>query len=182
MTSFTNNASLTGTNGISEQFPDTVNVEREKLLTKGNGFNYNNVNQTVDWKVQYNYGEKHIDAAEAVIHDRFTDAMILVGDVKVTDKITGTPLLKDVDYKLDLIVGEGGKNGYDLTFLSPAGIDSAYDIEYTTKAVDRIYENVSVTNDVYTILKGTNVDITASHTFSRNIGVKDITSTNYANK
>ncbi|MBA9087806.1 LPXTG-motif cell wall-anchored protein/uncharacterized repeat protein (TIGR01451 family) [Fontibacillus solani] len=189
LTSFKNTAKLSGTNIVETEFPKTVPVVREQFLTKEKG-NYNRSNQTVPWKVKYNYGQKTINYSDAAatIHDRFDDDMILVdglSGVNVFDVSNGTrvPLSLGTDYSLTLVNEVDGVSGFDLTFLpnGNSSLNSKYDIEYTTQAKSRIYKNTSVTNTVYTELKGQPVKVSQLHTFNSNIGIKNV-STDYSSK
>ncbi|MFD1178040.1 collagen binding domain-containing protein [Paenibacillus puldeungensis] len=176
---FTNKAEIKGDNSISKQVDKTVTVQREKLLTK-QAVSYNEETQTVLWKVVYNAGEKLIPLADAIIHDRFDNGLELAGPVKVLDAAG-----KDVDSSLYTVTpvtdsSEGGKNGFDLKFKQ--GIDAAYTIVYSTKAVDRVYQNTTVTNSVYTTLNGKDNRGSAQQTLESGIGVKSLSGFDYSSK
>lgn len=181
LNSFTNDAVLTGTNIPSENVSNTVHIVREELLTKeGAVSSSDRTDQLVAWKVKYNYAEKSISQAEAVVHDRFNVNMNIVpGSFKVTDQ-NGVVLTENVDYLLNHISGVDGKSGYDISFLTP--INSKYDIEYKTQTDDRIYQTTTVTNDVYTTFNGNRIDRQARSYFYTNIGVKRDKLTDYSTK
>ncbi|WP_178075929.1 collagen binding domain-containing protein [Paenibacillus oralis] len=181
-TVFTNSANLTGDNGISAADDETITITRTPLFTKKDTY-YDKETQTVTWRVQYNYGEKTItQAGERLIHDRFNNSMELVdGSVKVLKPGTNVPA-DDITYKVDPVTdaSPGGKNGFDLQFESE--VTSAYDIEYQTKAIDRIYKDTQVTNDIFATVGGKERKGSDSFTFKSGIGVKSLGGINYSTK
>lgn len=178
-TSFTNAAELNSQQGNVARKNDTVNIKREKLVTKEAGA-YDDAKQTVTWTLKYNYGEKDIPQSDAFLEDRFEEDMELVpGSFKVTDALTGDELLASL-YQVTPVVGVNGKNGFDLQFTSD--VQAAYNIQYQTKATDRVFQNHTVTNDVVTELSGKETTATATHTFRSSIGVKSIAATDYSAK
>lgn len=178
---FTNGAKLTGDNGISAADDETITITRTPLFTK-KGTYYDKETQTVTWRVQYNYGEKTISQADALVHDRFNNSMELVKDsVKVLKPGTNVPA-GDIAYNVNPVTdaSSGGKNGFDLQFDSE--VTSAYDIEYQTKAINRIYKDTSVTNDIYATVDGKERTGSDSFTFKSGIGVKSFGGVNYSTK
>lgn len=176
--SFTNAAELKDRNGTVARESKTVTIKREKFVTKEAG-NYNQATQTVSWTVKYNYGEKSIPKTEASIQDRFnTDMELVAGSVKVYEAWTGDT----VDATLYNVtpVTVNGQHGFDLQFVND--ISSAYNISYETKATGRVYQNTTVTNNVYSELAGKETIAMAKYTLRSGIGVKSIASTDYSTK
>ncbi|MCM3699326.1 collagen binding domain-containing protein [Paenibacillus macerans] len=179
-TVFTNSAKLTGDNGVSKADDETITITRTPLFTKKDT-SYDKETQTVTWRVQYNYGEKTITPAdERLIHDRFNNSMVLVEDsVKVLKPGTNEPA-DGITYKVIPVTDDNGKNGFDLQFESE--VTTAYDIEYQTKAIDRIYKDTPVTNDIYATVDGKERKGSDSFTFKSGIGVKSFGGVNYSTK
>ncbi|WP_334076608.1 collagen binding domain-containing protein [Paenibacillus sanfengchensis] len=175
-----NNTATLKSNSTTVSASDDVTIQRKELVTKKAG-NYDPVNQTVEWTIDYNHGEKPIIEAEAFIVDRFPDTMDLVGDLIVTQVGAG-----EVDKsKFEVTKPDDlapGQNGFKLKFNS--GINSGYTIKYKTKYKSRVYDNVKVTNVVSTTYKGEETKKSASQTFSSGIGTKSLvkSATNYATK
>lgn len=181
-TRFTNQAELTGS-GISAQADKTVTIVRTPLLTK-EVVGYDLSTQTIAWRVKYNYGEKAISQSDALIHDRFTNSMELVpGSLKVIDAIGNELDNQNGDLYEATPVNDpspSGKNGFDLQF--KFAVVAAYDIVYETRAVDRVYRDTTVTNDVYAEVSGKESSYTDSFTFRSGIGVKSLDGVNYSTK
>ncbi|UMV46524.1 Ig-like domain-containing protein [Paenibacillus macerans] len=179
-TEFTNSAKLTGDNGVSKADDETITITRTPLFTKKDT-SYDKETQTVTWRVQYNYGEKTITpAGERLIHDRFNNSMVLVEDsVKVLKPGTNEPA-DGITYKVIPVTDDNGKNGFDLQFESE--VTTAYDIEYQTKAIDRIYKDTPVTNDIYATVDGKERKGSDSFTFKSGIGVKSFGGVDYSAK
>lgn len=113
---------------------------------------YHAENQTVDWTINYNYGEKSIP--NGTIKDTFGDSkMFLVdGSVKLYEvtfdpsgkPIRGNQLIEGVDYQLDSTDGKG----FTIHFLHE--VKTAIDIDYTTGYDGIINENTPIKNSVVT--------------------------------
>lgn len=178
-TYFKNTATLKS-NTTSENASDDVTIQRTELLTKKAG-NYDPVDQTVEWTIEYNHGEKDILKKEAVVEDRFPATMDLVGEIMVTHREGG-----DVDKSKYVVDGpkdlDPGQKGFTLKFNQD--INSGYTIKYKTKYNSRVYSDVTVTNVVYSTYKEEEINKSASQTFKSGIGTKRLvkSATNYATK
>lgn len=126
----------------------------EPLKKSGQESAYNPVTQTITWKVQYNYNQQEVAQANAWIEDRFdtTKHELVDGSVKVRQvgidgngKPAGTTLVNSNEYTLTG-VGTGFDDGFKLQFKND--IAKAYEIEYQTKTMDRVYKDATVTNTV----------------------------------
>lgn len=126
----------------------------EPLQKSGQESAYNPVTQTITWKVQYNYNQQAIAKANAWIEDRFdttkhelVDGSVTVRQVNIdgNGKPAGTTLVNSNEYTLTG-VGTGFDEGFKLQFEND--ITKAYEIEYQTKTIDRVYKDATVTNTV----------------------------------
>ncbi|WP_339846300.1 collagen binding domain-containing protein [Paenibacillus sp. FSL W7-1088] len=126
----------------------------EPLNKSGQESAYNPVTQTITWKVQYNYNQQEIAQANAWIEDRFDTAkqQLVAGSVKVyqvdidtSGKPAGKTQVDSNEYTLTG-VGTGFDEGFKLHFNE--GIKKAYEIEYETQSIDRVYANGTVKNKV----------------------------------
>ncbi|TVX88100.1 SpaA isopeptide-forming pilin-related protein [Paenibacillus agilis] len=182
--SFTNKATVTGTNQTTPlEAKTTVNVKYSKPLGKKN-LGYIRDKQLVNWSIQYNYNEQRIGQAKAYIEDHFDKSkMELVRPITVTQmKIdnngnatqVGVPLVEGTDYVIDDTVS----HGFTVKFLKD--IEHAYEIKYATKAIDRVHQNVNITNQVK--IPDNNDNITAGQTLTQAIFHKKPGAINYADK
>ncbi|MCA1294311.1 LPXTG cell wall anchor domain-containing protein [Paenibacillus sp. alder61] len=175
-----NNTATLKSDSTSENASDDVTIQRKELVTKKAG-NYDPVNQTVEWTIEYNHGEKDILKKEAVVEDRFPDTMDLVGGIMVTQ--LGGGVVDSSKYVVadpeDLAPDQ---KGFTLKFNQD--INSGYTIKYKTKYNPRVYSNVTVSNEVYSTYKGEETKKSASQTFKSGIGTKSLvgSATNYATK
>jgi LPXTG-motif cell wall-anchored protein len=126
----------------------------EPLKKSGQESAYNPVTQTITWKVQYNYNQQAISQTNAWIEDRFdtTKHELVDGSVKVHQvdidgdgKPAGTTLVNSNEYTLTG-VGTGFEDGFKLQFQND--ITKAYEIEYQTQSIDRVYKDATITNTV----------------------------------
>ncbi|MVP00990.1 collagen binding domain-containing protein [Paenibacillus lutrae] len=151
---YVNEAELSGT-GLSSPLPATasVPVQFSKPLTK-NSPAYDSASQTITWAVQYNYNEQTIAANDAWIDDiiETNQQELIPSSFEVYEMTidsggnaaqkTGTPLTENTQYTVTPTA-----TGFKLTFTD--AVDSAYEIKYKTKAVDRVHaDKVTVTNKV----------------------------------
>ncbi|MBC6134983.1 collagen binding domain-containing protein [Listeria booriae] len=147
---FKNNATLTADNLDDLTTSATVSAKYGKVLAKS-ATNYNSKDQTFDWTIKYNYGEKHISKDDAVIKDTFgSDKMILVSDsVQLYNmtfnqsgkEIQGAALVEGTDYELIPTA-----NGFEIHFLHD--VDGAVKIDYKTGVSDTLTENTNISNKV----------------------------------
>ncbi len=176
---YKNKAVLTGDGGYSKQDEYTVTVDFNEPLNKVL-VNYDTENQEMTWKIRYNYNLQTIPQAYTKLEDRFdTSKHIFVpGSVKVYDVPIdgngnpGAPLVTSSVYSATEVAG-----GVDFQF--GADVTTAYDIEYKTKAKNRIYGDTPVTNEV-TMHGG--LTKTAQGTFTEQIFVKRVDSSNFNSK
>lgn len=128
----------------------------EPLNKSGQESAYDPVTQTITWKVQYNYNQQTIAQASAWLEDRFDTAKqrliassLRVYEVQIqSDGRPGTRTEVDPANYTVTGVGTGFNEGFKLQFNND--IDKAYEIEYDTQAIQRIYENETVVNTVNT--------------------------------
>ncbi|REK71182.1 LPXTG cell wall anchor domain-containing protein [Paenibacillus paeoniae] len=182
-TTYTNLATVSGTDlttplSKSANVPVSYSEPIEKLA------NYNKNTQSVQWTVRYNYNEQPIALADAWVKDTFDTAnhelvanSFSVYEMTIADNGSASRKGAALTYNTDYTVTPAG-DGFTLAFAS--GIDSAYEIIYSTKSINRIYaESISMTNTAAMI--GGKSD-TESVTFSQAIFSKSVRSVDYANK
>lgn len=181
-TTFNNEAVLTG-DGISKKDDATVTVGRGKPLSKEKT-KYDEATQTISWAVNFNYNEKTILAANAVLNDLFNNTQDLIPtSVKVYpvtidgngNGIKGAVELASSEYTVTPTTATG-LNGFDLKFNND--IHSAYRIEYQTKANGRVYDDTTITNKV--TYNGETKP--ATNDIKQHILHKTYSNVNYANK
>jgi LPXTG-motif cell wall-anchored protein len=152
-TSFTNKAVLTENGQAVAESAATVSIQRgvglNKSVTK-----YDSGNQIISWAIEYNYNEKDITEANAVLTDLFNDTQQLIEGSLAVYPVTfdasgtaskGPALVADTDYTVAAAAGANQK-GFKLQFKKD--ISSAYRIEYQTKSADRVLSNTTITNTV----------------------------------
>lgn len=155
---YTNEAAITANESeYDESDVGRVTVSFNEPLNKsGQESAYDSVTQTITWKVQYNYNQQSITQSNAWLEDRFdTTRQRLVADsinvYEVEIQSGGRPgtkrLVGPENYTVSG-VDDGFNEGFKLQFNS--GINKAYEIEYKTQAIPRIYENETVVNTVNT--------------------------------
>jgi len=182
-TTFYNEAVLTGDGGISKKASTTVTVGRGKPLSKEK-IKYDEATQTISWAVNFNYNEKTILGANAVLNDLFNNTQDLIPtSVKVYpvtidgngNGIKGAVELASSEYTVTPTTATG-LNGFDLKFNND--IHSAYRIEYQTKANGRVYDDTTITNKV--TYNGETKQ--ATNDIKQHILHKNYSNVNYANK
>ncbi|ANS76796.1 hypothetical protein AWM70_21250 [Paenibacillus yonginensis] len=177
--SFTNTAVLSGDGYTPESASATVNVSRGAELAKTAG-NYDKVTQTVNWQIQFNYGEENVAKEDARLTDYFNDTQQLVpGSLKVYNVTFGSggDPVKGSEYSGFVVedpAPEEGKEGFSLQFNSD--IHSAFIIEYQTKAKEPVFQNTNVNN---TVTWGT-YEASASKGLEQVFGIKYFDKANYA--
>ncbi|MGE6578005.1 collagen binding domain-containing protein [Paenibacillus xylanexedens] len=152
---YENKVELTGDQMDIETDIGRVTVSFNEPLNKsGQDSAYDPVTQTITWKVQYNYNQQAIAQTNAWIEDRFDTAKheLIPGSVKVNQvnidssgEPAGTTLIAPEFYTLQG-VGTGFDAGLKLQFKN--NINEAYEIEYQTKSIDRVYADTTVSNTV----------------------------------
>lgn len=150
-TNFTNNASFSGTNLQAVPASATVNVTRGAYLSKKSS-DYHSATQVTYWEINYNYNESSVLKDDAVLKDYFDDSQELVkGSVKVfpvnflTDA-AGTVGSTEVSNYTVNPATQPEKNGFELKFNE--NINSAYQIQYQTKAIKRVEGPETINNSV----------------------------------
>ena len=176
---YKNGATLTGEDDFELKTDATVAVTRGAPLAK-EATDYDDVSQTIDWEVRYNYDEKVITQPEARLTDVFGDdnqslkensfEVYLVSIDPDTGDETGEELFSD--YTLTLT-----DNGYTLEF--DEDISDAFKIKYTTETKDRVEEDGNVTNEISDEFDNS---AEGSQSIGQGILIKNNTSANYENK
>ncbi|NGP46536.1 LPXTG cell wall anchor domain-containing protein [Bacillaceae bacterium SIJ1] len=182
-TEYTNDVTLTSENVADLPASATVTTTRGKALEK-EAIDYDKNNQTITWEIRYNFNEKIIPEAEAILNDRFTDSHHLIEDslevFKVDINEDGDPvndqLVPQGQYTLTPIVTDGEKEGFNLQFNQ--NISNAYKIIYKTEADNRVIESGDITNEV--TYKGETVDDTQPT--GQVVGKKRYSNVDYENK
>ncbi|AWB44569.1 cell wall protein [Paenibacillus sp. CAA11] len=146
-TNFTNTAILSGTNYQDATASATVGIKYGDLLKK-KAVNYDPVHQTIDWEINYNFGEQAIPQQKALLSDAFTNtdtqSLEELAVYEVTFDSSGNMIQgsKVSNYTLT----DNHQGGFELQFNSD--ITSAYVIKYRTKVSVPVYEDATVTNKV----------------------------------
>jgi len=150
---YTNTVKLDGTDFTEQTDVGQVTVSFNEPLNKQNT-NYDSETQTITWKVQYNFNQQSLEQDNAWIEDRFDTAKqkLVEDSVKVTqvqinpDGSVGSSTVVDPSQYSLLGVEDGFPDGYKLQFNT--AIDKAYEIEYQTQSINRVYANDTITNTV----------------------------------
>ncbi len=143
----------------------SVGVQRGHPIAK-KAAHYDSKNQTITWQIRYNYDEKNIAQVDAYLRDAFlkNDSQELMRESIVVKDVTidsnGKEMIGEVvekgdytvTYNVDGTVEEAGnpinrKFNFNLQFNKD--IDSAYIIEYKTKATDRVFDGIDIENRIY---------------------------------
>lgn len=152
--SFVNTAKFEGSNQLASQATATVTIQRLSDLGK-QASKYDQATQTIDWAIQYNYNEKSIPQPEAFLMDSFNDSQELIaGSLHVYPAVLDASgkealgaELPASEYTVSLTPAASGKAGFKLQFKH--AVTSAFKITYQTKAVHRVNDDATVTNNVY---------------------------------
>jgi len=177
---YTNAVQVTGDNHNPLTISSSVDVRFSKPLEK-QSTGYDPYTQTINWKIEYNYNEREIDQAKAWIADVF--------DTKVQELNVDSFVVNEMsidDNGKATVVRQLGKDeytvvkttdGFKLQFKNK--VTKAYTIEYSTKSIDRVYENGKINNKV-TMHDNTSKE--ASRDIYPVIFFKGHDDVNYANK
>jgi len=150
---FGNTVKLSGTGTPEKTAVGSAKISFNKPLTK-KAIGYDEPTQTIKWKVSYNYNQQTILQANAWLEDEFTAAgqELVSGSVKVSKvtlgqdgKPTGSTPIDPAPVTLKG-VGTGFEDGLRIEF--NADISEAYDIEYETKAKERVFAGRDIENKV----------------------------------
>ncbi|WP_052676009.1 collagen binding domain-containing protein [Paenibacillus sp. IHBB 10380] len=184
---FKNSVTLTGNDGqYTESDIGKVTVSFNEPLSKsGQDSAYNSTTQTITWKVQYNYNQQTISQPNAWIKDRFdtTKQKLVDNSVKVyqvdidnNGKATNRTLVDSNEYTIGK-VASGPDAGFNLQFKDD--INKAYEIEYQTQAINRIYKDETVSN---TVEIGDGTTKTGEKGINEVIFEKSVSKSNFQNK
>lgn len=179
LTSFQNQAVLSS-KGIEDATAEaTVSTSYGKKIDKARG-DYDSDNQTINWKIHYNYGEKDINNGSII--DTFQDEhMFLVdGTIKLYEvsfdqngrPVRGRQLVEGQDYTLDTSSG----HGFEIHFIGT--VDTAVDVLYQTGYDGIVDENTTITNAVKT---ETGEDDTSSGILNPQNVIKKLGQVDYTN-
>lgn len=178
-TEYKNNVSLNSSESTNLSTTATVAVTRGKPLEK-TSTGYDNVNQTIDWEVKYNYDQKEITKNNAVLTDTFNsenqqykaDSMAIysVSIDPETGRETGEELY--TNYSLNVT-----ESGYTVQFNED--INGPYKIKYQTETKNRVDNNLTVTNTIKDEFENTSGD---SQTMTQGILIKKYLGGNFKDK
>jgi LPXTG-motif cell wall-anchored protein len=152
--SYTNKAFFSGTNQASVNSSATVDIQRGTHLAKSST-GYNSATQTIDWEIKFNYDETNIAQAAARVTDLFENSQDLVpGSIEVHNLSLGSAGTEDLgsaltlnsDYTITPVPSDGTNQGFTLAFLHD--LNSAYQIVYQTKSIDRVEGDTRIDNTV----------------------------------
>ncbi|KAF1298342.1 cell wall protein [Enterococcus sp. JM4C] len=149
---FVNTATLT-----DDKHPDGLDARATVTNTFGKMIEkkrtgYDAAKQEFSWEIAYNYGEKKIAAAEAIIRDEMSENLILTGEPLIYpitfgpngEEIQGeTPLRAGTDYEF---VKNPTGNGFVIHFLQD--IERAYKITYKTQVNGIVTDVTAIENRV----------------------------------
>ncbi|MGG6311311.1 SpaA isopeptide-forming pilin-related protein [Paenibacillus macerans] len=154
---YVNKVVLTGNDNLyKEEANGSVKISfNEPLNKKSNA--YDPVKQSITWKIEYNYNQQALaqfDPADpdkpnaAWLKDQFdttkqrlADTSVQVYEVGSGKAVKRTGPIDPSEYTLTKTAG-----GFELQFNHD--ISSAYDIEYRTESINRVYANDRITNKV----------------------------------
>ncbi|ANE45785.1 hypothetical protein SY83_05145 [Paenibacillus swuensis] len=148
MTLLVNVTGLLGQSGAQ-----AAEVGSQKFLSK-DSTNYDAATQTISWAIKYNYNQKDVPAADAILTDLFPDTQQLVPNSLQVYPITfnsggfevkGT-VLASSEYTVTPTTA-AGQTGFHVQFHQD--VTSAFKIEYKTAAVQRVTGTTMVINSVY---------------------------------
>ncbi|TXK77835.1 collagen binding domain-containing protein [Paenibacillus sp. N3.4] len=151
-TSFVNTATFGGSNKAPVTATATVTVQHGSALAKSST-GYDASTQTINWAIKYNYNEKTIAQAAALLTDLFDNTQALVANsvhvYPVTLDSSGNESLgTELSSSLYTLTNTSApsKTGFKLQFNN--SISSAYKITYQTKAIDRVIDDAVISNKV----------------------------------
>ncbi|MBO0470095.1 hypothetical protein JZO66_06035 [Enterococcus sp. DIV0242_7C1] len=179
LASFQNQAILSS-KGIKDATAEaTVSTSYGEKIDKARG-DYDSDNQTINWKIHYNYGEKDINNGSII--DTFQDEhMYLVdGTIKLYEvsfdqngrPVRGRQLVEGQDYTLDTSSG----HGFEIHFIGT--VDTAVDVLYQTGYDGIVDDNTTITNAVKT---ETGEDDTSSGILNPQNVIKKLGQVDYTN-
>nr|WP_198044719.1 collagen binding domain-containing protein [Lysinibacillus timonensis] len=179
---FSNTATLFEGDKEVDSATSSVSVQRGGHLAK-ESTGYNAATQTVNWRIKYNYNQKSIPQNEAFLEDFLPEGHKLKQDslnvYKVTLDANGeeekSTTVDSAEYNLSNLTGD---EPHTFTLQFKDAISSAYKIEYSTEAINPVYENGTVVNKVVTVEE----EKTASRGIQQVLLIKNAQNPNYKDK
>ncbi|WMM34122.1 SpaA isopeptide-forming pilin-related protein [Shouchella clausii] len=145
-TNYANKATLTGKNSEDLSAEASVTTRRGQALAKRNA-SYDPATQTITWEIHYNYNEKSIKQADALLVDSFSESHDLIADSIKVERITLDENGNEKEASnADNYAVTPGQHGFELKFTED--INDAYKITYKTKANERVLEDGKIDNIV----------------------------------
>ncbi|WP_430111530.1 SpaA isopeptide-forming pilin-related protein [Paenibacillus sp. B1-33] len=146
---YTNAVQITGDNHKPLTISSNVDVRFSKPLEK-QSTGYASSTQTINWKIEYNYNEREIEQANAWIADVFDTSVqelnedsFVVNEMSIDDNGYATVVRKVGKDEYTVVKTT---DGFKLQFKDK--VMKAYSIEYSTKSINRVYENGTIKNKV----------------------------------
>jgi uncharacterized surface anchored protein len=147
---FTNQAALDGNKGEHATASASATITRGSYLAK-RAASYDSVTQTIYWEIDYNFRQKTIPQADALLTDEFDNRQQLVAGSLAVYPVTINPANGSATvsttpftgYNLPAYTPGANKNGFALQFNSD--VTTAYRIKYQTTAVNRVENPNAVT-------------------------------------
>ncbi len=156
-TKFDNKATLSGEDFSDIEASASVGVKRGVALAK-KSTGYDEATQTITWEIKYNYNEKSIPQADALLKDFFNNTQELVKKSDGTFDFIVKKITIDengnesgsgevfTNYTITPKKSTDNRNGFELQFNQD--IHEAYKITYKTRAIDRVFDWEKITNEV----------------------------------
>lgn len=176
---FKNQASLSDKNDPTKIPAEaTVTATYGKLIQKSRN-SYDSTNQQFSWTIKYNYGEKDIPKADAVITDTMSDNMELIKESLVIYPITfaaNGSEIQQAPLPASAYTIEPNPNGSGFVIKFADDIDGAYKITYKTQ-VDGIVTGTTPVNN--TVNVGTGEGSTGGGNATQQNIIKSLRSVDY---
>ncbi|MCR1288662.1 SpaA isopeptide-forming pilin-related protein [Shouchella clausii] len=175
-TNYANKATLTGKNSEDLSAEASVTTRRGEALAKRNA-SYDPATQTITWEIHYNYNEKSIKQADALLVDSFSESHDLIADSIKVERITLDENGNEKEASnADNYAVTPGQHGFELKFTED--INDAYKITYKTKANERVLEDGKIDN----IVKSGGREANGSQGTSQQVLHKGYSNINYKDK
>ncbi|TPE68040.1 SpaA isopeptide-forming pilin-related protein [Halalkalibacterium halodurans] len=151
-TSYQNVATLDGDNIDPMPANASVGTQRGVPIAK-TSTGYNSATQTISWEIRYNYNEKTIAEADAILTDWFTNSQELIPGsfrvIRMTIDENGNATEDEEVSNFTLTeTSNASQNGFELQFNED--INNAYKIVYQTTSSERVLGNQTIQNTVET--------------------------------
>jgi uncharacterized surface anchored protein len=192
---YTNTATLTGSNITPLEATASVSVDRGAVIEK-DAEAYNQDSQAVDWEIRINYNLKTIQADDSTVTDTYGPEQSLVGsslkvwlvtldDDGVEVPSTAVEQVENTHYTFNPVHADPDNPGsavigFEINFIGDVdgNITDAYRINYRTVPVDRVQGTVTLNNTA----QFSGESDGASQTLSQSILSKTHQSVDYADK